>query len=93
MKRNIFRYTGKATRTEFWTICICCIASLFVAGPVIDSIDNPGKTAVIILYALLFIRTLSAVAARRCHDLGLSGWSQFNPRYYLRIPFGKSIEP
>lgn len=92
MSRNIFTYKGKATRLEFWLICLACIASLIVASPVIDSINDPAKTSIIVLYSLLMARVLSAVSSRCCHDLGLSGWGQFNPIDFLRIPFEDSAK-
>lgn len=91
MKRNIFSYKGKADRSEFWIICLICIGSLFIAGPVIDSMpDNTARTVIILLYALLFSKVMLAVTIRRCNDLGLSGKAMFNPKNWLRIPFDKN---
>ena len=91
MKRNIFAYRGRATRQEFWMICLGCIVTLFIAGPVIDSItDQPQRTVLMVLYILLVVKVLSAVTTRRCHDLGLSGWGMFNPKNFFRIPFEDS---
>lgn len=87
---NIFSNKGKSTRMEFWTTCIICIVIICIVGPMIDNISNPMYHDLSI-FGLIFISCwiFSSVTRKRCHDLGISSWKQFNPRYCLDIPFKK----
>lgn len=87
---NIFSNKGKATRTEFWTTCIICIVIICVVGPMIDKISNPTIHTMSIFGLTFFSCWIFATVTRkRCNDLGISSWKQFNPRWCLNIPFKK----
>lgn len=86
--KNIFSNTGRATRREFWTTCLMCVLFICITGPMIDDIGNPtvGRFSV---FGLVFVTcwVFGCVTRKRCRDLGISSWRQFDPRYCLDIPF------
>jgi len=76
--RNYAGFSGRARRTEYWMFVlfniIFCIAAIVLDNIVGTAIDGVGYGLFYILYALaLFIPAL-AVAVRRLHDVGKSGW-------------------
>ena len=88
---NIFSNIGRATRREFWTTCLMCVLFISITGPMVDSwITNPTFRGFGIFW-IVFITCwgLGCVTRKRCRDLGISSWRQFDPRYCLDIPFKK----
>ena len=71
--KNYANFKGRARRKEYWFFVLCQFLLIFIAA-IIDSIlfDNPA-----LFYSItalgLFIPSL-AVAVRRMHDIGKSGW-------------------
>ncbi len=64
-------FNGRATRKEYWMFFLFnIIASIIVS--IIDNTLNIGFLAM--LYSLAVIIPSIAVAARRLHDTGRSGW-------------------
>lgn len=77
-------FLGRATRSEFWWWALCVLILMLVAG-VIDSyiiapmlgLDASQGTAGQPLSSLIALGLLLpniALAARRLHDIGKSGW-------------------
>ncbi len=89
--KNIFSNTGKATRKEFWMTCLMCIIFICIAGPMIDNYVDSNALRGFSIFGVVFITcwVLGCVTRKRCHDLGISSWKQFDPRYCLDIPFKK----
>lgn len=85
---TVFSSKGKASRMEFWTTCLLCVVIICLVGPMIDNIGNPVIRSFSI-FGLVFVTCwiLECVTRKRCHDLGISSWKQFNPRYCLDILF------
>lgn len=81
--RSVFRqyvgFTGRARRSEFWWFFLFCflvgLAAQTLDASLFDtSVDETGPTEVVTTLAL-FLPSV-AVAARRLHDTGRSGWWQ-----------------
>ena len=87
VRDNYANFEGRARRQEYWMFVlfniIFLIAIALVSGFLGAMLDAPALMLLYIVYALgVFIPSL-AVAVRRLHDTGKSGW------YYLvtLIPF------
>ena len=80
-------FSGTASRSEFWWfflfVCLLELAASFIDGVIYGLIDDPppgfpeehlGPTYYLVWLALLI--PTCAVASRRLHDIGKSGWWQ-----------------
>ncbi len=65
-------FTGRASRREYWTVFLVS----FVVGTLVMIVDYGIGTAPVLewLYALAWLVPGLAVAVRRLHDTGNSGW-------------------
>lgn len=88
--KKTFSYTGRASRKEYWMTVLWDVVSLVVVGIVSVILRIPlGLPYALqdilewISYALIIVMTLYviasflmflALAVRRIHDIGLSGW-------------------
>jgi len=82
MFKNPFSFDGRIRRTEYGISCIIYIICYFVALSLIDT----GGTMEVILSLIILIPLvwfLWAQGAKRCHDLGKTGWFQIIPFYFL----------
>lgn len=88
--KNIFSNIGRATRREFWTTCLMCVLFISITGPMVDHMSNLTLRDFSI-FGMVFVTCwiLGCVTRKRCRDLGISSWRQFDPRYVLDIPFKK----
>ena len=78
-----FDFTGRATRKEFWVFTITAYILVILLGiftAMCTSIENISETAVFfvntssILLSIILIFPSIALAVRRLHDVGLSGF-------------------
>jgi len=84
MFKNIFSFEGRIRRTEFGiSFIIYLIAYLFIE---LTGEGANGVKVVLILFIPL-VWFLWAQSAKRCHDLGKSGWFQIIPFYFLWLLF------
>lgn len=91
MFRDIFSFEGRIRRTELW---ISCIINGFV-NVILQILLNgsePQGLIVIIGLAILFVNSwfILSQGAKRCHDLGHSGWWQLIPFYGFWMLFQDS---
>jgi uncharacterized membrane protein YhaH (DUF805 family) len=73
-------YTGRARRAEYWYFVLFNVIINFIIGFIAGLIGAPIISTII---ALLFIIPGIAVAVRRMHDVGKSGWYALIPIYNL----------
>jgi len=82
---NYANFNGRARRSEYWYFVLAnllIVFSLMILSAILTGITGSGAVmtvfiALIVLYFILtFIPTL-AVAVRRLHDTGKSGWYYF----------------
>jgi len=78
--KNYVGFSGRARRREFWMFQLFN-AIFLVAAMVLDNVlglasKDLGYGPIYGLYALVLLLPSIAVAARRLHDIGKSGWWQ-----------------
>lgn len=76
-------FGGRARRSEYWWFTLCWGVSL-MATMLIGQANNTLGTVLMVAVYLVFLLPGLAVAVRRLHDTGRSGW------WYLLslVPFG-----
>jgi uncharacterized membrane protein YhaH (DUF805 family) len=94
MWKNIFSFEGRIRRTEYGATFLIfifgravlnlLIAGIFVAS---ESENFGGMTVTSILLSIPFLWFLWAQGAKRCHDMGKSGWWQLIPFFPLVMIF------
>ena len=94
MFQNPFSFEGRIRRTEYGLSFIIfvvarVIITLIAAGMVGNSYssDNSGVVALSFLFSIPLVWFLWAQGAKRCHDVGNSGWWQLIPFYALWMLF------
>lgn len=75
-----FVYTGRARRSEFWYFFLIN-AGIFYAGGGLAHIVSNIFEPITYLYGVISIFPSIAVAIRRMHDVGESGWFSLIPVY------------
>lgn len=73
LKNHYADFNGRATRTQYWMFILFYIIFYIVAG-VIDSFITGGLLTLV--FALGMLIPSIAIAARRLHDTGRTGWWQ-----------------
>jgi uncharacterized membrane protein YhaH (DUF805 family) len=73
-------YTGRARRAEYWYYVLFNFIINFVVGLIAGMIN---LTIISTIISLLFLIPGIAVAVRRMHDVGKSGWYALIPIYNL----------
>lgn len=89
-----FSFKGRIRRTEYWlSLFIYNIFNVFLT---VSAVMVGQSTQYVPLFALAIILIIPAIwfmwsqGARRCHDLGHSGWFQLIPFYGLWMLFADS---
>lgn len=73
--KNYTNFDGRARRKELWFFYLFCFIAGFVSATM-------NKTLSSIVFWVLFLPQI-AVASRRIHDVGKSGWFQLIPIYNI----------
>lgn len=84
MFENSFSFEGRIRRTEYGISCIIYGIIAGIINVVIASNQDAAAVGLIYIPALWF---LMAQSAKRCHDVGNSGWWQLIPFYGLWLLF------
>ncbi|MEI7925509.1 MAG: DUF805 domain-containing protein [Chloroflexota bacterium] len=81
---NYATFTGRAGRSEFWYwILFTFLVSIVIS--ILASMITPSLSYVGNLFSLATLIPTIAVAARRMHDIGKSGWWQIVPLYNIYL--------
>lgn len=79
--RSFFSFSGRIGRKAYGLSLMACI---FLSILILVSIlHTKGNAAFLVLLYIPIIGLALAQGAKRCHDLGNSGWFQWIPFYYL----------
>ena len=82
-----FSFSGRIRRTEYGiSMIIYSITYLFLMG-IVSASEGKGSFVLIFLLPLFWFSL--AQGAKRCHDLGNSGWYQLIPLYGLWLLFAE----
>lgn len=92
MFRNPFSFTGRIRRTEFGiSFIIYFVFYLLVSGLFASASRNEsggsGLVVVVLILLIPMVWFVWAQSAKRCHDLGNSGWYQLIPFYFFWLLF------
>ena len=86
MFKNPFSFEGRIRRAEYGISQIIYTVVSIVFGIIVDSHDNSAMLLMLLLI-IPMLWFLWAQGAKRCHDLGHSGWWQLIPFYSLWLLF------
>lgn len=92
MFQNPFSFEGRIRRTEYGLSFIIfvvarVIITMIAAAMSTSSYDNSGAVALALIFSLPLLWFLWAQGAKRCHDVGNSGWWQLIPFYVFWLIF------
>mgnify|MGYP002700863064 CR=1 FL=1 len=81
VRDNYANFQGRARRQEYWMFtlfnAIFIFALIIISGMLVEATDSPAVMSIYLIYAIgVFIPSV-AVAVRRLHDTGKSGWYYF----------------
>jgi len=83
MFSNLFSFNGRIRRFEYGLTLIIFYIGILIIGEMAQAVEF------LVLLWLPIIWIIFAQGAKRCHDLGNSGWYQLIPFYYLFLLFAK----
>ncbi|MCU7615142.1 DUF805 domain-containing protein [Chryseobacterium sp. GMJ5] len=87
MFQNVFSNSGRITRTEFALTYVIYIAALFFTI-ILAAITRFSLFYLITMFVWFAGQVFRIIqGAKRCHDLGNSGWFQFIPFYIIIMAF------
>ena len=79
--RAAFSFSGCIGRTAYGlSLIICTLLSILILTSILQT---KGNTAFLVLLYITIGWFALAQGAKRCHDLGNSGWFQWIPFYYF----------
>ncbi len=88
--RQYADFNGRARRSEYWYFAlfnfIIGMAFVFIDG-LITSMSDGGFGMLNLIYSLAVLIPGIAVAVRRMHDVGKSGWYMLIPIYNIILAF------
>lgn len=87
MFKNPFSFEGRIRRLEFGLSHIIGTVGLMIFGGILGAIAGRNGGGIIVIVYIPFFWFIWAQGAKRCHDLGNSGWWQLIPLYGLWLLF------
>ncbi len=88
MFKNPFSFNGRIRRTEFGVSVLLCYGLNAVLSGIPRGGDGSAGIAVLLLLVPV-LWFLWAQGAKRCHDIGQSGWFQVIPFYGIWMLFAR----
>ena len=99
LNHSIFKFKGRVGRVPYWLVVFSIYVIglfFFVLEETMRSIDVQVENSVLstmepimfMVLLVLYFYVVLAVGAKRCHDLGHSGWFQMIPFYGFVMLFG-----
>ena len=79
---NYANFNGRARRREYWLFFLANLIISFVLG-FIAGLISPSLAMIANIYSLAVLLPSIAVAIRRMHDIGKSGWFILIPIYNI----------
>ncbi|WP_409014378.1 MULTISPECIES: DUF805 domain-containing protein [Dyadobacter] len=81
MSDNPFAFYGRIRRTEY---CLSYLGCYAIQVALQFLLADAEKGSVILFLCLIpLVWFIFAQGAKRCHDMGISGWFQMIPLYFL----------
>jgi uncharacterized membrane protein YhaH (DUF805 family) len=87
MFKNPFSFEGRIRRLEFGLSHIIGTFGLMIFGGILSAIAGRNGGGIKVIAYIPYLWFIWAQAAKRCHDLGNSGWWQLIPFYSLWLLF------
>ena len=88
MFQNPFSFEGRIRRTEYGLTLVIYIGVMFVLSA-ITGMFGAGGIIILLLALIPMVWFCWAQGAKRCHDLGRSGWFMLIPFYGLVMLFAE----
>ena len=85
MFQNPFSFSGRIRRTEY----ALSFLVYFVAAMAIGALSGATGTPFFGVLVIPIVWFLWAQGAKRCHDIGSSGWMQIVPFYFFWLLFSE----
>lgn len=86
MFRAPFYSNGRIGRVEYILSLLIFIGADFFCRLIIGAPSNNGAYAIILIILWVF---MLMQGAKRCHDIGISGWWQLIPLYFVWLMIAK----
>ena len=87
--QNYATFKGRASRSEYWYFVLFNVIFSIVLGFVSGIVDLP---ILYTIYSLVLLIPSIAVAVRRMHDVGKSGWFVLIPIYDLILACTQGVK-
>ena len=93
MFKNPFSFRGRIRRTEYGlSLIISAVARIYMVILLVGFMQDGSITDLKFIIILPFLWFKWAQGAKRCHDLGMSGWYQIIPLFPLYMLFASGEE-
>ena len=94
-QHSVFSFKGRISRLQYWValfggFCVFCVPLLLALALMNENVENASNSIFaicVMLWVFLYYYIICAVGAKRCHDLGHSGWFQLIPFYAFVMLF------
>lgn len=87
---NPFSFKGRVRRRTFWITYFICNFLMYILSESAASGFEEGGALIFLLIYIPVLWAWIAVHAKRCHDLGHSGWWMLIPLYDFWLAFQNS---
>lgn len=87
MFQKPFLFKGRIRRTEYGISWVITLLALVAVEKILHEYDGGARIFVANILYILMCWHIFAQGAKRCHDIGTSGWYQIIPFYVLWMLF------